>query len=86
MVELWQTRCPRLGGEVTFGYCKREGGDIPCPRTLLCWQGSFAVEVHLRETLTAEQWDRCFNSKPKEKIASLIELIEESRRPLGESA
>ena len=75
-----EIRCPRLGGEVSLVYCLREGGDIPCPRTILCWQPYFDVETHLRAKLTEEQWDRCFAKTPKEKIVSLVELIEAAKK------
>lgn len=75
-----ELRCPKLGGEVTFAYCLMEGGDLPCPRTIVCWQPYFPVETLLREKLTQEQWDRCFGQEPKEKIVSLIELIEAAKK------
>ena len=75
-----EIRCPKLGGEVTFAYCLMEGGDLPCPRTIICWQPYFPVETLLREKLTQEQWDRCFGQKPKQKMVSLIELIEAAKK------
>ena len=75
-----EIRCPRLGGEVTLVYCLKEGGDIPCPRTLVCWRPYFDVEAQLRAKLTEEQWDRCFGKTPKEKIVSLVELIEAAKK------
>jgi hypothetical protein len=75
-----QMRCPRLGGEVTFAYCERESGELPCQRIVACWQLVFPVEGYLREKLTEDQWDRCFNQAPKTKVQSLIELIEAARK------
>jgi hypothetical protein len=82
MFDQLQMRCPRLGGEVTFGYCRNEGGDIPCPRILICWQPYFPVEAYLRGKLTSDQWDRCFNRAPKQKVLSLLELIDEAKKRL----
>ena len=73
-------RCPKLGGEVSLVYCLKEGGDIPCPRTIVCWQPYFDVESQLRAKLTEKQWDRCFAKTPKEKIVSLVELIEAAKK------
>ena len=75
-----EIRCPRLGGEVSLFYCLKEGGDIPCSRTIVCWQQYFDVEAQLRSRLTEEQWDRCFGKTPKEKIVSLVELIEAAQK------
>jgi len=38
------------------------------------------VETHLRAKLTPEQWDRCFGQPPKEKMVSLVELIEAAKK------
>jgi hypothetical protein len=75
-----QIRCPRLGGEVTFAYCRREAGDIPCPRTIACWEPYFPVEAYLKTALTPAQWDRWSTREPKDKITTLMELIEEAKR------
>ncbi len=74
--ELW-IRCPRLGGEVPFSYCLKEGGNLPCPRTILCWEPFFPVAGLLKARLPREAWEACFNANSKEKISSLVELAEE---------
>jgi hypothetical protein len=73
-------RCPRLGGEVTFGYCVAEGGDLPCMRIIACWQRTVPVTEYLQGYLTPEQQARFAGKEPKEKITSLIELIESVKR------
>ncbi len=75
---------PRLGGETPFTYCLREGGDIPCRRIVVCWQAYFPVEAYLRKTLSPSKWEEFVNGKPKEKIVSLLELIEEAKRQADE--
>ncbi len=75
-------RCPRLGGEVTFGYCRIEGGELPCMRIIACWQSTLPIEEFLRETLTPEELGRFMGKEPREKIASLIELIESAKRDM----
>ena len=78
-----EIRCPRLGGEVTFAYCQKEGGDLPCPRILACWQPHFDIETYLRGKLTTAEWDSCFNRPPKDKVTTLIELIETAKKRKG---
>jgi len=73
-------RCPRLGGEITLRYCLREGGDLPCRRTLLCWQPFFPIEAYLRGKLTSRQWESCFGGKAEGKIATLIGCVEEAKK------
>jgi hypothetical protein len=76
--ELWM-RCPRLGGEAPFTYCLHEAGELPCHRIIVCWQAFFPVEAYLRKTLSQQKWEEFADRKPKEKIASLLELIEEAK-------
>jgi hypothetical protein len=80
MLENMEIRCPKLGGEVTFAYCLKEAGELPCARIIHCWQPYFPVEDFIRKRLTTEDWQRCFNQKPKEKISTLLELIEAAKK------
>jgi len=75
-----QIRCPRLGGEVTFAYCRVEGGDIPCMRIIACWQSCLSIAGYLEEILTPAQTERFCGLRPKDKVVSLIELIESAKK------
>jgi hypothetical protein len=37
------------------------------------------VEEHLRQELAVEEWEKIFNRKPKKKMLSLLELIEQAK-------
>lgn len=74
------TRCPKLGDEMTFAYCRREAGDLPCARIMMCWQAAFDAASVLKGILSEEQWERFTNAKPKDKMSSLLEIIEQAKR------
>jgi phosphohistidine phosphatase SixA len=74
-------RCPKLGDEMTFGYCLQEAGDLPCPRIVSCWFRAFDVAKVLEEHLTSEQRQRFALSAPGDKVSSLIEIIERAKKP-----
>jgi hypothetical protein len=80
MYDHLEIRCPRLGGEVTFSYCQVEGGDLPCPRIIICWHPYFPVEAYLKAKLTQDQWDRLFNQEPKHKVTTIVEIIEAAKK------
>jgi hypothetical protein len=82
MYDHLEIRCPKLGGQVTFAYCRREGGTVPCHRTIICWQRIFPVETFLKSILNEEHWDRWHNQEPKEKMVTLLELIEAAKQRL----
>jgi hypothetical protein len=75
-----EIRCPRLGGEVTFAYCRQENNGMPCGRTIRCWQIYFPVEEYLKERLSPEEWDRCFNQPSKDKITTIFEIIDRIKK------
>ena len=72
-------RCPRLGHQISFSFCRYENQGLPCFKTLDCWHTHFPVETHLRAALTSEQWEKVFNRPLDPKMASLLELIERAK-------
>ena len=72
-------RCPRLGHEVTLSYCFQESIDLPCPRIVHCWSPVFDMETLLQKELTPEIWQKFINFQPKDKVLSIIELIEAAK-------
>jgi len=73
-------RCPRLGHQIYFSYCRRENRGLPCFKALACWYPHFLVEDYFREQLSPEEWEKAFNYSAKTKTVSLLELIEEAKK------
>ncbi len=82
----FKIRCPKLGHQITFYYCRSENMGLPCFKTLDCWYQHFMVEEHLQGELTPEEWDRIFSRPRKPKMASLVELIEQAKKRKKEEA
>lgn len=79
-----EQRCPRLGGVVSFQYCKTCGDDrLPCFKVFDCWWEYFDVVAYMKEHLTDAQFEALTNAKPKPKILSLVELIEQAKKSCG---
>ena len=76
-------RCPRLGDEMAFSYCLQESGAFPCSRIISCWSSVFDVESFLHKKMTAQDWESFNNSLPKDKVTSLIEIIEAAKRKIS---
>ena len=75
-------RCPRLGHEVPFGYCRRPARDLPCGRIADCWWEQFDVAGFLRAHYAPEQIGRIL-APPAPKAATLVDLIRQVRRRRG---
>jgi len=74
-------RCPRLGHQITFSFCRSENRGLPCFKTLDCWYPYFLVEEYLRKELKPEEWKKAFPTGPKTtKLVSLLELIEQAKK------
>jgi hypothetical protein len=73
-------RCPRLGDEMAFSYCLQESGALPCSRIVSCWSVVFDVESFLHKNMTDRDWQKFNNAQPKDKVTSLIEIIEAAKR------
>jgi hypothetical protein len=80
-----EIRCPRLGGPVTFSYCRIERGALPCPRALDCWARYFDVEALFRQLMSNDEFADCFFRPAQPKVVTLLEMIEKARRVLDES-
>lgn len=78
----YHRRCPRLGGPVTFAYCRTCGDPPePCWKIRDCWWEYFDINTYLEQNLTPAQRDRlAARCRPPAKVASLLELIERARK------
>lgn len=72
-------RCPRVGGEVNFRYCRFENDMLPCRWIVGCWQMHMDISNFLADHYSREELDRIF-APPKPKIESLVDLIEKAKK------
>jgi len=74
-------RCPRLGNPVPFEYCEICGDEQQlCFKILDCWWEHFDVVQYLKDNLSEDQFNRLTEARPRPKVTSLIELIEQARK------
>ena len=77
-------RCPRLGNPVPFRYCEVSGDQQqPCFKIVDCWWERFDVVRYLRDHLPKDQFAGLMQARPKPKVTSLIELIEQAKKGAG---
>ncbi|MDM8523959.1 hypothetical protein QUF80_11380 [Desulfococcaceae bacterium HSG8] len=76
-----ERRCPRLGSPVSFQYCTTCGDEEqPCFKVFDCWWEDFDVVAYLKDKLPENQFNALAASKPKPKVLSLVELIEQAKK------
>lgn len=50
-----ELRCPQLGGEVPFKYCRTMNDGLPCARVAACWAAREDVTDFLSANYPSEQ-------------------------------
>ncbi|MEJ5348043.1 MAG: hypothetical protein WHS46_05085 [Desulfosoma sp.] len=75
-----ETRCPKLGHQVTFEYCRQESLKRPCSRALVCWNHRLPVEMILKKLVGEETYEAVFGGPPKSRVESLMEAIESAKQ------
>lgn len=74
-------RCPRLGGPVSFGYCRGIGENgLPCGKVFDCWWERFDIVAYVQSCLSEDQYERLVRVRPQPKLCSLVELIAQAKR------
>lgn len=73
-------RCPRLGGPVGFSYCMRSELEQPCAKIVDCWWETFDIMRYLNDHLSEDQFTRLMNSRPRPKVASLVEMAAQAKK------
>lgn len=79
----FQIRCPRLGHQINFPYCRSENNGLPCFKTLDCWFSYFDVHEYLKEQLSDKEFEMSFENKGKPKVLSLLDLINQAKKRQG---
>ena len=73
-------RCPQLGGEVPFHYCRTVNEDLPCRRIILCWEFRIEVSKFLNEHYSIDQLQRALSPPTKTRIETILELIDKAKK------
>ncbi len=74
-----ERRCPRLGGPVTFHYCRNcpDTGGF-CPKTADCWWEYFDIAAYMKQYLSEDELKALTEKKFKPRVTSLLEMIQEA--------
>jgi hypothetical protein len=83
MIEEYDTliiRCPQLGGEVPFHYCRAVNEDLPCRRIIICWEFRIAISKFLGEHYSMDQIQRALAPPTKTRIETILELAEKAKK------
>jgi hypothetical protein len=72
-------RCPQLGGEVPFKYCRTMNEEFPCRRVMVCWEFRLDISNFLSDHYSMDQIQRALAPPTKTRIETILELIEKAK-------
>ena len=76
-----ERHCPRLGHQILFSYCLAGGENGgPCWKIADCWWEIFDIVGYLKETFPEQTVTALMDARPKPKITSILELIEQAKQ------
>ena len=73
-------RCPMLGGEVPFHYCRTANEDLPCRKIIICWEFRIEISKFLSENYSIYQIQRALAPPTKTRLETILELIEKAKK------
>ncbi len=76
-------RCPQLGGEVPFGYCRTVHEDLPCRSIMVCWEFRIEISTFLGEHFSVDQIQRALTPPAKTRLDTILDLVEKAKK-MGE--
>jgi hypothetical protein len=56
----------------------------PCFKVVDCWWETFDIVQYLKDHLPEGQFERMMSARPKPKISSLVEVIEQAKQRMRE--
>ncbi|MGQ9508692.1 MAG: hypothetical protein ACUVTN_04750 [Thermodesulfobacteriota bacterium] len=73
-------RCPMLGGDVPFWYCRTVNENLPCRKIIICWEFRLEIGKFLREHYSLDQIERAFSPPTKSRLETILELVERAKK------
>lgn len=72
-------RCPMLGHDLAFSYCRQPGRDVPCGKIYDCWWEKLDVTAFMQANYSPQIIAEVLRPKPP-KMQSLLDIIAVARK------
>lgn len=79
-----EVRCPQLGHQINFGYCRQRTEGLPCTRAIDCFYLKFPVQKYFRLVLKKETFRRLFIDSQTPRLDKLFQTVDTARKTAGE--
>jgi hypothetical protein len=71
--------CPQLGMILTFNYCRRTQGTLPCRNLIGCWEERLPVDSFLGENFSRLDLEIVFGGLPKTRLERIFDGLAQFR-------
>ena len=71
-------RCPRLGGEVNFGYCRQAGAPF-CVSLIACWAVRLDIGQFLADHYTAQEIQSGLRRPDQTRIQRIVGIARDAQ-------
>jgi len=71
-------RCPRLGGDATFEYCRQAGAPF-CPSVIACWAARLDIGQFLADHYSPEEIQAGLRPPAQSKVQRIIGIAEQAK-------
>ncbi|MGB9628793.1 MAG: hypothetical protein ACPL6D_09035 [Thermodesulfobacteriota bacterium] len=73
-------RCPMLGGEVPFRYCRTLNEELPCRKIIICWEFRMEIGKFLSNHYSLDQIEKALAPPTKTRLETILEMIEKAKK------
>ena len=72
-------RCPQLGGEIPFRYCRTLNENLPCRRIVVCWEFRVEISKFLGGHYSVDQIQCALAPPTQTRLDTILEIIEKAK-------
>jgi len=74
-----EIRCPKLGGEVNFYYCRTSGKPF-CSRIIFCWAQRIDIGGYLAENYSPEELKQGLIQSGSSRLETILNSVEKAKK------
>jgi hypothetical protein len=72
--DLEERRCPMLGHQISFSYCRSTHGNIPCKKILDCWYERLPIQDFIKNQY-GEETLRRLETPSQHKVVTITQIV-----------
>ncbi len=73
-------RCPQLGGDVPFRYCRTLNEELPCRGIIGCWEFRIDISKFLEDHYSVESIQQALAPPAGTRLDVLLQLVEKAKK------